>query len=273
MNFGFHALLLLEPPQGTFLREITVRSTVLAALIIAGAILAVRYVAKLGEVLSARNPGARFLLKWTVQVFRLVAWFAAIFIVLLVLAPNSDTFLAALGSGAIAIALGAQDLIKNIAGGLVILTDRPYQLGDRVTIGDTVGEVVHIGLRSTKLRTPLDSWITVANSDLLNGQVKNDNYGVPECPVITKIYLPTDSDVEQVTRLAYEAAWCSPYLRAANPVVVYLADQYSETPFMELTVKAYVFDHRYCLRMQTDITTRLKKEFARIGLLANWKVE
>src|SRR5687768_2494777 len=134
MGSAHYALLLAESPRGALLRELTFQSVAGAVLIVAGAVIFIRYVARIAEALSIRNPRARFVLKWTEQALRLTISFATIFMVLLILAPNSDTFLAAIGSAAIAIALGAQDLIKNVVGGLVILTDRPYQLGDRVKI-------------------------------------------------------------------------------------------------------------------------------------------
>lgn len=170
---AYWTMLAADLPQGTLLKAITLRTAILAVLIAAGGFLLIRYVSKIAESLSTRNAEARFVLKWIEQVSRLVLSFATIFAVILVLAPSSDAFLAAVGSAAIAIALGAQDLIKNVVGGLVILTDRPYQLGDRVRMGDTAGEVVHIGLRSTKLRTLEDTLVTVSNSDLLNGQATN----------------------------------------------------------------------------------------------------
>jgi hypothetical protein len=57
----------------------------------------------------------------------------------------------------IALGLGAQDLVRNVIGGIVVLADRPFQLGDRVRVGDAYGEIDHIGLRSTKLTTPDDT--------------------------------------------------------------------------------------------------------------------
>ena len=270
MALYYWSLLIVAAEPGALLREITPRRLATAALIVMAAVLAVRYIDRVVEVLSARNPGARFALKWTEHALRLAISFGSILVTILVLAPNSDAFLAAMGSAAIAIALGAQDLIKNLTGGLVILTDRPYQLGDRVKIGNTIGEVVHIGLRSTKLRTPDDSRVTVANSDLLTGQVENANYGVPECQAVTTIYVPTETDPDQLLRIAYESAWCSPYLQAERPVVVNLTDEYTESPYMQMRIKAYVFDHRYVERMQTDITSRVKKQLAKTGILANW---
>jgi small-conductance mechanosensitive channel len=256
--------------RGALLQELTVRNIFGAVVIVAVGLLIIRYLSRMTEALSVRTPGARFILKWFEQVMRLIVTFATAFAALLVLAPSSDAFLAALGSAAIAIALGAQDLVRNILGGLVILTDRPYQLGDRITVGDTTGEVVHIGLRSTKVRTAEDARVTVPNSDLLSGQVSNSNHGVPECQVVTTIYAPSSTDPAWLIQLGYEAAWCCGYLRTPRPVNVVLTDEYSETPFMRLQIKAYVIDHRYVRMMQTDITSRVKRELAKAGVLANW---
>ena len=110
-----------------------------------------RYLAKFFNSVTSWQPRARFLIKVVEPVIRIFTWFAAFLFVAWTLSPTSDTFLAAMGSAALAIGLGAQDLIKNLIGGLVILADRPYQLGDRVRMGEAYGEIDHIGLRSTKL--------------------------------------------------------------------------------------------------------------------------
>ena len=256
-------------PSG-LLTKVTLDRVATAVAIVVVTLVVVHYITKLVGKLSRKNPGSRFALKWIEQALRLIVWFAAILAVVTTLAPDSDTFLAAVGSGAIAFGLGAQNLVKDLVGGFVLLTDRPYQLGDRVTFADTTGEVVHIGLRSTKLRTPNDSRVTIPNSELTSGKVENDNYGVPECMVVTQLYVPPAADPELVVRIGYESAWCCPYLRTTKPVRVGLFDRYTETPFMELLIKAYVFDHSYVLMMQADITMRAKKQLAQAGILAQW---
>jgi hypothetical protein len=74
----YFGVLFAEMPRGTLLREITARSIFEAALIAAGGILLIRYVSKIADALSARSPGARFILKWTEQAVRLIVSFATI---------------------------------------------------------------------------------------------------------------------------------------------------------------------------------------------------
>ena len=202
---------------------------------------------------------------------RIGLWFLAGFAAFDLLSPSRETFFAAVGSVAIAIGLGAQDLIKNLVGGLVIVADRPYQLGDRVRIGQAYGEIDHIGLRSTKLTTPEDTRVTIPNSDILNSQAFNSNSGVPDCQVVTDVFLPPDTDPGIASRIGYEVAYTSPFTYLSKPVVILVSDEFDRRPYVRLRIKAYVFDHRYEPRMQSDLTMRAKKEFLRQGLLEGWR--
>lgn len=232
--------------------------------------LGIRYLSKFLSLLASRTPKARFLAKWLEPVLRIALWFGAIVICFRLIAPSTDTFLAAIGSLAIAIGLGAQDLIKNIIGGFVILADRPYQLGDRVKIGDAYGEIDHIGLRSTKLTTPEDTRVTIPNSDILGQHVFNANSGVPDCQVVTDVLAPAATDPDLAWRVGMEAAHTSPYTYPAKPVVVLIQDIFDQRPALRVRIKAYIYDHRFEPDMQSDITRRAKAELTRLGILQSW---
>ena len=155
----------------------------IAVVLFVAAWLTIRYISKFLDMISVRSPRIRFLSKLVEPVLRILLWFIAILLSFDLLAPTQETFFAAIGSVAIAIGLGAQDLIKNLIGGFVILGDRPYQIGDRVRIGDADGEIVHIGLRSTKLITLDDTRITIPNAMVLDNEIVNANSGTPICQV------------------------------------------------------------------------------------------
>jgi MscS family membrane protein len=82
---------------------------------------------------------------------------------------------AGLGLGGLAFALAAKDVAANIFGSFTILLDRPFQIGDWVTIGNVDGTVESVGMRSTRVRTFYNSLITVPNSELISTSV--DNWG------------------------------------------------------------------------------------------------
>lgn len=222
------------------------------------------------NALSRKAPRARFFFKMLSPVVRFALWIFSAWIILAIFSPSTQTLLAVMASIGIALGLGAQDLVKNIIGGLVILTDRPYQLGDRVKIGDAYGEIDHIGLRSTKLTTPDDTRVTIPNSEILSGKAWNANSGVPDCQVVTDLFVPHDTDPAEAVQIGYESAYSSPYILLTKPVVVLLQDRFQDGPFMMVRVKAYVYDHRFEPKFQSDITMRAKSEFLRRGMLLRW---
>lgn len=233
--------------------------------------LLVRQSTRLLDALALRAPRARFFFKMLAPVLRFGFWIFGTLLILSIFSPSRETLLAVLAAVGIGLGLGAQDLVKNIIGGLVILADRPYQLGDLVRIGDAYGEIDHIGLRSTKLTTPDDTRVTIPNSEILTGMAWNANSGVPDSQVVTDLVVPHDTDPTAALEIGYEAAFSSPYLLLTKPVVVLLQDKYSDGPFLQVRVKAYVYDHRFEGKFQSDITMRAKAEFLRRDLLRAWQ--
>lgn len=86
-----------------------------------------------------------------------------------------SSLLAGLGLGGLAVALAAQDAVKNLFGSLMILVDRPFSVGDWVVVGDHEGIVEDVGFRSIRIRTFYNSLVTLPNSNLISSSV--DNYG------------------------------------------------------------------------------------------------
>ena len=76
---------------------------------------------------------------------------------------NTTTILAGLGVGGLAVALAAQKTIENLFGGVAVITDRPVMVGDFCKVGDRSGTVEDIGLRSTRIRTPERTVLTIPN--------------------------------------------------------------------------------------------------------------
>lgn len=83
------------------------------------------------------------------------------------------TLLAGLGIGGLAVALAAQDSIKNFFGSIIILADKPFEVGDRIQIEGHDGPVEEVGFRSTKIRTLQGHLITVPNSVVANTTIQN----------------------------------------------------------------------------------------------------
>ena len=98
------------------------------------------------------------------QILKLSLFLVAILSVLSAWGYNTSTILAGLGVGGLAVALAAQKTIENLFGGVSVIGDRPVLVGDVCRFGDRVGTVMHIGLRSTRIRTPDRTIISVPNA-------------------------------------------------------------------------------------------------------------
>jgi len=83
------------------------------------------------------------------------------------------TGIAALGIGGIALALGAQKTVENLVGSVAVIADQPVQLGDFCRVGDIIGTVEDIGMRSTRVRTLERSLVTIPNGDLSSREIEN----------------------------------------------------------------------------------------------------
>ncbi|MCF6178329.1 MAG: mechanosensitive ion channel family protein [Geopsychrobacter sp.] len=81
--------------------------------------------------------------------------------------------IASLGIGGLAVALAAKDSLSNIFGSLMIILDRPFQIGDWVKAGDVEGTVEEIGFRSTRIRTFAKTLVTIPNNTLTNQAINN----------------------------------------------------------------------------------------------------
>ena len=83
------------------------------------------------------------------------------------------SILAGLGVGGLAIALAAQETIKNFFGSLVIFADKPFELGEKIIAGGKDGVVEEVGFRSTRIRTAEGHLVTIPNGELANMMVEN----------------------------------------------------------------------------------------------------
>lgn len=105
---------------------------------------------------------------------------AKIAIVVLGFIAILDTFgfdvtagLAALGIGGIALALGAQKTVENFVGSVTLIADQPLRVGDFCKVGDIIGTVEQIGMRSTRIRTLARTIVTIPNGELASTKIEN----------------------------------------------------------------------------------------------------
>jgi MscS family membrane protein len=119
------------------------------------------------------NMGASSVIRFGRRVIELFAILTGLLVGLYHFGLNPAAVLAGLGVGGIAIALAAQKTLENVLGGISIIFDWVVRVGDLLKVGDTLGMIEDVGLRSTRIRTLDRSLVSVPNGQLANLTLEN----------------------------------------------------------------------------------------------------
>ncbi len=148
------------------------------------------------------------LLKNLIRVVILVAgllWLLAIWKV------DLTPLFASAGIAGIAVALAAKDTLANFFGGLSIFMDKTFKLGEYIILeSGERGEVVEIGIRSTRIKTRDDVLITIPNSILANSKIINESAPIPRFRIRVPVSVAYGSDLDQVEEVLLEVAKANP---------------------------------------------------------------
>jgi small-conductance mechanosensitive channel len=104
---------------------------------------------------------------------KLVLWTVVLLLALDNLGMDITTLVAGLGVGGIAVALALQSVLGDLFASLSIVLDKPFVIGDFIIVGDFLGTVEHIGLKTTRLRSLSGEQLVFANGDLLSSRIRN----------------------------------------------------------------------------------------------------
>ncbi|WP_256289461.1 mechanosensitive ion channel family protein [Halobellus inordinatus] len=222
-----------------------------------------------GYVLTAvaeRLPHRRIRIKIVVPIARVLIYGTAAYLILgPLLQLSTAQLLAVSGLFGAALGFGLKDLFAAIIGGLVLVTERPYQVGDKVSIGGDYGEVTDIDLRATTLRTPDDSAVSIPNATMFTANVSNANAGQSEMMVVVELAVTASADVDRASAIVEEAMVTSKYVYVDDdhPFTVLVED---ESYYRTIRGKAYVADLRDEFAFASDVTERSMAAFASEGI-------
>ena len=187
-----------------------------------------------------------------------------------VLGVNIMPFIAGAGVAGIAIGFAAKDTLSNVIAGILLILDRPFEVGDRIEVWSapanaaTWGDVLHIGLRATKIRTTDNIVIIIPNNEIMMRDIINYTTHTEEIRVRIPIGIAYDSDVKRakeiITEIALELDWV---MRQPPPKVV--VKSFGDSA---VNLEARVWISRPRKRMDTisHITDRVKEAFQQEGI-------
>jgi len=141
------------------------------------------------------------------NIFKLLTITAVLMVILSIWKINITPLLASAGIVGVAIAIAAKDTLSNFFGGISIFMDRPYKIGDYIVLNSGErGEVVAIGMRSTRIKTRDDILISIPNSILANSKIINESAPVPNFRVRIPVSVAYGSDIDLVEKTLLDIA-------------------------------------------------------------------
>jgi small-conductance mechanosensitive channel len=237
------------------------------ALFVAG-YLAARFLASIGERIAVRRFGideaqARILRRW---LFALGV--AILFVVVLIWVRIPLTVFAFLGGAvAIGVGFGMQNLLKNLISGLMVITERPFQVGDVVDVGGVRGTVTNIGIRSSTISDVNGIDTIIPNSTFVEQNLTNWTLENRKVRFSVKVGVAYGSPVKEVERLLYEVA---------ERHGLILDHPAPEVAFEDFGADALMFCLYYWLdlkpdviarRVATDLRFMIEKSFGEHGIV------
>lgn len=201
------------------------------------------------------------------KIAKWIIWFIGLMYVFSTFNVNITPLIAGAGIMGIAIALAAQDLFSNFFGGAVIITDQPFKIGDRVLINDVLGDVIHIGPRSTRIITLDSDIVTIPNTKIATSVVHNYSMPNPQVRIQIPVSVSWTADIEQIKRvlqeITREAVKNRPDVIAGDPQpTVYLMKMEKSTMTFMVTVYArgFLYNNNIQDYMNIQIIGRFREE-------------
>lgn len=232
------------------------------------AVRGIRYLAD--EIHAEKLKIGGFYPEWAIPTFQIVRFLLYAFMVAMIYpylpGYDSDVFKGISVFVGLIISLGSSTVVGNILAGLVITYMRPFRLGDRIKLNDTVGKVIEKTAFVTRLRTPKNEVVTIPNSFIMSSHTVNYSASAREYGLLihTEVTIGYDTPWRKVHRLLIEAAEATPgIVPHPEPFVLEtsLSDYY---PVYQLN--ACIRDADRMVHIQSVLHQHIQDKFAAEGV-------
>jgi small-conductance mechanosensitive channel len=198
-------------------------------------------------------------------ILNVVIWALVLLLTLDNLGVDITALVAGLGIGGIAVALALQNVLGDLFASLSITLDRPFVVGDFLAVGEFLGSVEYIGIKSTRLRSLSGEQIIMSNSDLLSSRVRN--YGrMSERRVVFTTSVTYETPIEQVERIPSLIRG----MVESEPNTRFDRSHFARHAAASLDFETVYFvlsaDYNRYMDVQQAINIRLHREFAARGI-------
>lgn len=199
------------------------------------------------------------------RVLRLALFFVAATMVLGFYDIKITALLGAAGVASLAVALAAQESIANMIGGITIMIDRPFRVGDRIEMPDgRLGDVQEIGMRTTKILTFDRTLLIIPNAEIVKQTVTNHCYPDPKMFTRQKLGVAYGSDLDKVKRVLLEVINAHPRVLEDPAARIYFTD-FGESS-LDLLLYYAVDNYANRFSVLDEVNMEIKKRFEKEGI-------
>jgi potassium-dependent mechanosensitive channel len=165
------------------------------------------------------------------------------------------------GAFSVGVGFGLQNIFNNFVSGLILLFERPIKIGDVIEVSGTVGEVQHIGIRASVVRTSEGSEIIVPNGLLISGQVTNWTFSDRRRAVEINVSVAAGADLQRVTELLKAAAANLPGVAKEPAPQVYVVGFAAGA--IAFQVRAWTERYQDWGQLRSDLSMRVSEALVR----------
>ncbi len=186
------------------------------------------------------------------------------------LGVNVMPFIAGAGVAGVAIGFAAKDTLSNLIAGILLIIDRPFEVGDRIELWQTPknsatwGDVIDIGLRATKIRTTDNIVIIIPNNEIMLRDIVNYTTIDTKIRVRVNIGVAYDADLKKAKELILEVAGSMPWASQEPPPVVVVTN-FGESS-VDLQLRVWIEDARRRMNTISYVADNVKTVFDREGI-------
>ena len=156
-----------------FFKDFPVKKTIVVILLFVACLVSIKLILKLLDTFLKKSKMNELVCRILRVIAKVFLWFSAVIIVLSYLGISVSSLVAAISIVGVALSLAIQDFLSNVFGGIQIISNHPFKVGDYVEAGGEAGSVREVGLFYTKLDTPDKKLVQIPNSKIANDSIVN----------------------------------------------------------------------------------------------------
>ena len=199
-----------------------------------------------------------------------IVYATAIILALDILGINVMPFVAGAGILGVAVGFAAKDTLSNLIAGVLLIIDRPFEVGDRIEVwsapagSSTWGDVIDIGLRATRIKTTDNIVIIIPNNEIMTRDIVNYTIISSKIRVRINIGIAYEANIRTAKSVILQAAAAADWI-AADPAPKVVVRNFGDSS-VDLQLRVWINDARKRMDTISFITDKVKEAFDNSGI-------